>query len=689
MTVPAHASPSLLADRHPADEQDYVLSGRPLRPGASLESTSRFHEDRWDLRAAILQKQGKALALDFVTVPARYQATAKELFYLLLAGPYPHGVAELSISTIRQKFSALASFWHWLDARPAGAARPAPAPAASDLEDYHRHLLATIRTRGPRVTRKAAIRLLWFYRHQLSHGLPFDPCHLEGWAEPHPDRPGENSTDRIPESVMGPLLAWSLRFVRDFAGDILAAVTEATPLHAAEHHTAGKFLDTRALQDLLAWHEAERRPLPGFRGKVNTTFLARKLGCHRASLARLADRISVTAAIVGIEDGTYLEARPAAELDGTAWLDRIDYSGKGHDSVGMLARMLQTSCYIVIAYLSGMRDSEIKHLRRGCLAIRRDPDGVAYRWKVTSLAFKGEDDPAGVTTTWSVGRPVAEAISVLERLQPDAEDLLFTRLALREGIRPRSANAAISAEQTRAALAAFVRWVSDYCARRHRYESVPPVGDAPWRFATRQFRRTLAWHIARRPGGVIAGALQYRHHAIQLFEGYSGTSESGFRAEVESEQAIARGEHLLALIDQHHHDQLTGPAADEAMRRLEELGEHQRLAGQVVTDPRRLERLMKRHDPAIYPGKYVTCVYNHAKALCGGSTQPDLSSCQPLRCRNVALTPGNRDSLTEEIASLDAALSARPALPPLLERRLRDRHQAIAGFLASHQLGPA
>jgi hypothetical protein len=686
MTVPAHASPPA-ADRHPAGDQGYVLSGRPLRPGASLETTSRFGEDRWDLRAAILQKQGKALALDFATVPPRYQGTAKELFYLLLAGPHPHGVAELSISTVRQKFSALASFWHWLDARPPSEARSAL--TAGDLEDYNRHLLATVRTRQPRVARKSAIRLLWFYRRQLSHGLPFDPCHLEDWAEPHPDRPGENRTDRIPESVMGPLLTWSLRFVSYFADNILAAVSEATPLHAAEHHTAGKYLDTRALQDLLAWHEAERRPLPGFRGKVNMTFLARKLGCHRASLARLADRINATAAIVGIGEGTYLEARPAAKLDGVTWLDKIDYSGKGHDSAGTLARMLQTACYIVIAYLSGMRDSEIKHLRRNCLAVRRGPDGTAYRWKVTSLAFKGEDDPAGVTATWSAGRPVAEAISVLERLQPDDEELLFTRLALREGVRPRSANAVISAEQTRAALAAFVRWVNDYCALRHRHDPVPPVGDVPWRFATRQFRRTLAWHIAHRPGGVIAGALQYRHHAIQLFEGYAGTSDSGFRAEVESEQAIARGEHLLAIIDQHHHDQLTGPAADEALRRLEELGEHQRLAGQVVTDPRRLERLMKRHDPAIYPGKYVTCVYSHAKALCGGSTQPDLSSCQPLRCRNVALTPGNRDALAEETASLDAALSATPALPPLLERRLRDRHQAIDAFLAGNQPGPA
>ena len=42
-----------------------------------------------------------------------------------------------------------------------------------------------------------------------------------------------------------------------------------------------------------------------------------------------------------------------------------------------------------------------------------------------------------------------------------------------------------------------------------------------------QLRRTLAWFIARRPGGVIAGAIPYRHLNVQVFEGYADTSESG------------------------------------------------------------------------------------------------------------------------------------------------------------------
>ncbi|HEY4850565.1 MAG TPA: hypothetical protein VII22_07200 [Streptosporangiaceae bacterium] len=205
---------------------------------------------------------------------------------------------------------------------------------------------------------------------------------------------------------------------------------------------------------------------------------------------------------------------------------------------------------------------------------------------------------------------------------------------------------------------------------------------------TRQFRRSLAWFIARRPGGVIAGALQYRHHAIQMFEGYAGTSSSGFRAEVEAEQALTRGEHLLAMTDQHEHQQLTGPAATEAASRLASFATHTRFAGQVTTDPRRLARLMARHDPAIYPGEYVTCIYSHTKALCTRSTGPDLGSCRPLECRNAAFTTANRDALRDELARIDASLTRTPALPPYLQHTLASRRDAIAAFLAANQRAP-
>jgi hypothetical protein len=51
---------------------------------------------------------------------------------------------------------------------------------------------------------------------------------------------------------------------------------------------------------------------------------------------------------------------------------------------------------------------------------------------------------------------------------------------------------------------------------------------------------------------------------------------------------------------------------------------------------------MDRHDPAIYPGKYITCIYSHAKALCTRSAGPDLGSCRPLECRGMRRVAGRR-----------------------------------------------
>ena len=168
----------------------------------------------------------------------------------------------------------------------------------------------------------------------------------------------------------------------------------------------------------------------------------------------------------------------------------------------------------------------------------QDSTGTVYRWKITGLAFKGETITRGVRAAWVARHPAARAVAVLERLQPPGQSLLFARLPYREGTRPGSSAAVLTTAATQQALVDFSAWVNAYCARIGRADIIPAAGGP---LTTRQFRRTLAWHIARRPGGVIAGALQYRHHVIQMFESYAGTSASGFRAEVEAEQAMARG----------------------------------------------------------------------------------------------------------------------------------------------------
>jgi hypothetical protein len=58
--------------------------------------------------------------------------------------------------------------------------------------------------------------------------------------------------------------------------------------------------------------------------------------------------------------------------------------------------------------------------------------------------------------------------------------------------------------------------------------------------------------------------------------------------------------------------------------------------------------------------------------------------CQPLACRNVALTPANLAAWREHLARLDQALSFAEMLAPYLRHRLAEQRAQVARFLAEH-----
>jgi integrase len=665
----------------PAGSDPFVFAGRPLRAGRSLESASRFSDDVWDLSPAMLKKHERRFILDFRTIPASHRETGKELCYAMLAGPVPPGEDRPAVATVRTSFTDFARFLRWA----AGRDTSVSGMTGAGLEDYQRFLGRSLPNPGTRTRACSGVRKFWLWRSSLpSGGLRFDPLHLDGWSTPKA-RPGENATARIPEEVFGPLFVWAMRFIDDFSADILAADRRwREPLTPGGPRPYGQLP-----VQLRAWLDSQiaaGRPLPAWRGQASTNAIAIELGCDRRSLGHHRRLIDEAAAIVGTTPQTV--SQPAlGRLAGQPWIEAILADHTERDSLASLARLLQDACYIALAFLSGARDSEIKHLQRGCLTIERDAAGTPYRWKMRSLAFKGENDPAGVPATWSIGEPAARAVTILEQLQPPGTQDLFARLEHSPGIKPGAVSRVLTSSATNARLNGFAAWVNDYCQRNNRADGIPPVGGRAWHLANSQFRRTLAWFIARRPGGVIAGALAYRHHCVQVFEGYAGTSESGFRAEVESEQALARGQHLMAAVEAHQHTQLAGPAAGEAASRLEKFGSRAGFGGKVVLDDNRLRRLMARHDPAVYPGEYVTCVHDHSKALCEKARSrraeglPDHGGCKPLACHNVALTDDNIASWHGEIDKITQRLGARPPLPPLLRRRLEDRRTEITAFL--------
>ncbi|MGV9236592.1 hypothetical protein [Streptomyces nigra] len=606
------------------DGTRFVLAGRPLAHGHTLENTARYDDDCWSIAPALLQRQQARSRLDFRRAPACFVPALKDFFATMLSGHLPPDEPRPKMMSIRRHFTEQLRFTRWVAAR---SGRPRLADlTADDFSAYALYLHTVLPAEASREVAQSSVRLLYRYRTVLPRDcLTVDPLDCENWGNSTRRTRAENTTLRIPEQVMGPLLAWCLRLVDDLAPDIIALLDADRVHQEARHHS-------------------RRRP-----------------------------RIQCSA----------VWPHPAA-APGAA-VDQPPLNQPGRFDPSVLARLLQGACYILIAYLSGMRDSEVKHLRPGSTRALLDGAGRPYRWTITSLAFKGEHDPAGTPATWIIGAPAARAVAVLERLQPPGAELLFEVLHHRLRARP----GAMSLRSSNELINHVITWINAYCRHHRLADTIPDIDGRPWKLSARQFRRTLAWYIARRPGGVIAGAVQYRHLGIHMFEGYAGTSESGFRAEVEAEQAMQRGEHLLALANDHQHE-LRGPAANEAAARLADFRQHTGFTGSVITDPARMRRILARHNPEVYPGTYVTCVFNPEQALCRPRTNstsdralPVPLDCKPLECRNVALTHDNAAALNAQAERLDARLHAHPVLPPLIHTDLERRRDAIRTFLTT------
>jgi hypothetical protein len=379
----------------------------------------------------------------------------------------------------------------------------------------------------------------------------------------------------------------------------------------------------------------------------------------------------------------------------------IDY----YDAAEMAER-LATACFIVIAYLSGMRPAEVLALRRGC-CVARPIDSGAVRYEITGSTFKAVLDDDGNTRAegevrdhpWFVIQPVAEAVAVMEALT-DGE-LLFPRQLFMEFRRVNHApGSAAEVRRTTAAIGDFIDWVNIYAAAAGRpTEIIPP--DPAGRITAARFRRTLAWFIYRLPGGRIALGVQYGHIRLPTSEGYGARAAAGLGAVLATEEALAIADRLTAAAERLHDGEgVSGPAKHRYLAGVAEF--ERRFAGVVLT--RRQGGLLRR-DPKlrIYDSgaQPLACCYNATTALChpdrasDSATRqtPDLTRCDS-RCANIARTDGHVRQLVAGATELRDQANARLCPEPLrlrLEGRaatsetLASRHQSDRVTLTSPQ----
>lgn len=580
-----------------------------------------------------------------------------------------------------------------------------------------------------------AITRLWAF-DQLSArqvGVARPPWDEEGADDYLPaasPQGGENKREVLAEETMGPLLIWAIRVVEDLADDILAAHAEFQRMNEAAQAQRGTAATRTALRAFLAPLTAAGGPMPTTR-KCGKTALARTYiaAVTGASMNQVQNDYKVhgLARLLAATPGHCPMNTPVTgRITDRPWRDAIDFT-----EATALLKHLVTAAFIVCSYLTGARPQEVLAMRSGCC---RDPetdaDGRQRRHLVLiqpediadgpgedtaqeeelkeddgephllihSRHFKSATDPdtgnylpAGVErpVPWVAIAPVVRSIRVLERIVPEGY-FLFDSAIHRPSYADRLAGP-LGTLAIRERIEEFVEWANaEADAQGLPSQTIAP--DPSGKIGTARFRRTLAWHIARRPGGLVALAIQYGHMrtALDVDESgrYGNRSRNGVHGLLDIETALATADAAADLHERFENGEgISGPAARRALLHAStgpvfEGG----LVSLVFARKHALaRRYLARDGGVLYdnPQALLLCLYKRDRALCRRDDQrdhPTLDRCVP-GCGNIVRTDQHAKQMRERAIHLERKAFR---LPDPIGDRLRGNAAKLRTWADEH-----
>ncbi|WP_011578688.1 MULTISPECIES: hypothetical protein [Chelativorans] len=653
-----------------------VLATAPLHAGFDRSCLSRYGDAQWDLGPAVfrenVRRSDTRVDFDAIDDPA-IAAAIRDYLYVRLNTDLPGYKMRAPPVSVRRLFRFALTFFNFVKAEC----------GTCDLDSANQALLDRF-ARSLRDGRRPIIVTQWLgivfdlyaFRNHLSVAkLPFEPWRGRRPAEVAGYRFSveENRTPRIPEEIIRPLLAWSLKYVTVFAPDILAARNELRALEdghrmlvagdalaprnarrARRQARLNAYLDERRRQGrgIPVWPVRIGGPAsPAESGPpVNWHLIYLHIGAdanlQRSAVGQPNNDVRWTVQAAAQELGTEvggMDTQISVDPDtGHPWRSRFDVR-----ALAVEERMLQAACYIVCAYLTGMRDSEVQAMRPGCLSVTRSEDGLVDRHRVKSVAYKGKQ-AHGAEAEWITIEPVASAISVLERLVVRSAERRGTKTLWPVLFVARARKQTLATD-----IVTRLNQFRDHLNEHFGAADAPVIPAAPnghpWQLTTRQFRRTIAWHIANRPFGTIAGMIQYKHVSVAAFEGYAGSSRSGFSAEVETERRLGQMDDILSYFDERQLGAgLSGPAATRIGRSLDNAAAELQPFPGMIADRARLRVLLADTARTLHVGVLADCFFDPATAVClrhagaGDQDEPLISLCEPTRCPNACITSRHR-----------------------------------------------
>lgn len=675
------------------DRKDWiVLKSMPLQPGFELSETSRYADNLWDLTPANFRgNAGRSRSkIDFTDIiDPTIDAAIRSYLYARLnvrivgwAMPLPPTSARATFHEALEFFGFVASELGIYDA------------TRVDQRMLDRYAKTQFAKRSSASHRAKYLKIVWHlfhYREYLAgHGITFEPwlgrstAALCGTSSDY----GENRTPRIPEPILLPLVAWSLKYIDVFSHDILAARDELNSLEArsAELASADKKLSrrdsslirARRVAVWLAERSISGRGVPIWTQQVNLHTRggpeAKAVNWRLINTIAGADTEGDPASHVSLRPGTRCMVAHHMEAYGTEpggldtpisidpetgrpWRTHFDQA-----SLRQEERALQAACYIICAYLTGMRDSEVQAMRFGCLDLIRTEDGIVERYRVRSTAYKGRNK-RGEPEAWITIEPTAKAIAVLERLSHSASkaygvDTLWP--VLNQGKATKTHIADEIVRQINQFRDHVNRLACDVASR-----GIPTSNDGtPFRITTRQFRRTLAWYIANRPFGTIAGMIQYKHASSAMFEGYAGASDSGFTVQVEQERRAGQMDDILEYFDSRQiGDTFGGPARARIERSLDAAADDLSPLPVRIADRSRLKTMLASLARTLHVGILADCFFDPTTALCleagPKANTPQMAMCRPTACPNACIRKRHLPAWTRALENVETHLQEK------------------------------
>ena len=592
-----------------------------------VSSISRFCDDVWDFsdenKNPATGRADKRICWSF-TLPggglftdARFRSlltASKQFVYALRWRPID--TPSYSPASLRNLFRSLKRFIAHL----VGYSNPVlrfKDVLPHHCDDYLLKLSSSDASRATRYGQVQILHMLFRYRGAMQDGLVVDPLNGDSVVRivgKNADSLGRK-TEIIPEDVLGPLVRASLQYVDQFSGYLLDCADELERIRTSTTPDQFPYLATRHLRR----HAVTSYPLGGTSLEMGVRSL-RQLStelCH-----------------------------------------------------------LQTACFVVIAFATGMRLSELLSLQEGCCQVVAEPGKPDLIW-LHGRVFKMQGMPDGREAKWLGGPLCGRGVRVLERLgkatrQRGGVSHLWMPVPSVHGRHP-----------TRDPLSqpSILRRLSDYVAMLGLKDS---DGEA-FHLHPHMFRRTFARYVVRYDTtNLLALKEHFKHISLNMTDHYVGDDLELWMMLEEETERISFESFDKAL----RADQLAGPGGVRLRKKVDQAISEGRLekgfrgeAGEHLRRKMIIE--LVEAGQRVYPCAASNyCWFHDGTALCTGGDRPVLQRCNPGACPNSVITLEHKPHWERVKHECEVLMGSKPRAEPY-QKALRDIHAVSSAILRS------